>query len=397
VTAPGSAGGGRPDTLTVNLDHLRWAAALMVVVQHTRGFVFKDYNADIAAAHKLFYFATGFSHQAVVIFFVVSGYLVGGKAINIIAKGATTEAAERFVIDRAARILIVLWPALILAGVVAAIAPDTSILHDAHWAAGVPDVRGTASPRQWLGASVLLNELLVTSPSWDNPLWSLAFEWTYYMIAAAALFLACRVRSRIALLFIAYAAVLVVLSAISRLQLLTMFPFWLAGAGASQVRRLRAPWLTLPLFFAMLLLARILSSPWIRDALVTAGTALLIADNWFRAKEPLAWLGHKLAAFSYSLYAMHFPIVLLLLAVLQSRGWLATRLEPSAEAYGLLMAIVALAFVAAWAFARVTEANTGRLRKLLSRWLLRPRAPAQPRLSAESATAQLENVAPPAA
>jgi peptidoglycan/LPS O-acetylase OafA/YrhL len=384
--------------LTANLDHLRWMAAAMVVVQHCRGFILKDYSPGGGAAAKLMYVLTGFSHQAVVIFFVISGYLVGGKVLRLLKRRPTDAEARRFLVDRFSRIFIVLWPALALAGIIALVAPDALVLRTDTWAIGVGNVRADTTGPTWAAASVLLNEMAAASPGWDNPLWSLAFEWTYYMIAAGFLFAFARRRSGFGFAVIAYAVALVVLSAVTRGKILGMFPFWLAGAFASQVRGLRLPWLSTPLFLGALLASRVQVYPWPQDALVAAATAFLLADNWFREKQPAPPAGHALASFSFSLYAAHFPVVLLGVALIQKAGLLPARLDPGMRGYGLILALVALAYAVSWAFAQLTERNTGRLRDLLSPLLAGRRGRAEEPLAPdESVSAELENVAPPLA
>jgi len=384
----------RAPVLTTNLDHLRWLAAMMVVVQHCRGFVTQDYSPHAGAFAKLVYALTGFSHQAVVLFFVISGYLVGGKALRLLKGGVTDTQARRFFTDRFSRIFIVLWPALAIIAAIALLAPEAPILRTDAWVSGLPDVRYWSTPATFAAAAVLVNDMVTPSVGWDQPLWSLAFEWTYYMIAAGILFAAARGRSAFGVAIIVYALALVVLSAFTRGMILAMFPFWVAGALASTVRRLRLPWLTLPLFLLALLAARIPVFPWLQDAFVALATALLLADNWFREKQPAPRLGHSLAAFSFSLYALHVPIVLLALAILQKAGYLPTRLPPGPAAYGLILALAALAYLVCWAFAQATERNTDRLRDRLSPWLVgRPARAASP--ADEPVSAELENVAPP--
>lgn len=367
---------------------------MMVVVQHCRSLVIKDYSPSSHGLAKFLYALTGFSHQAVVIFFVISGYLVGGKAVRLWRESRVTElAAKKFVIDRFSRIFIVLWPVLAITAFVALVAPDARILHDSHWSIGLADVRGSTTPGSWASHVVLLNELAAPGVEWNRSLWSLTFEWTYYMIAAAMLLAVIRRPSRFAIAIGAYAIGLIVLSAIARPQLLAMFPFWIAGAIASQVRRLRAPWLTIPLFFVALLAARIDVLRWPQDAFVAFATALLVADNWFREKQPLPGLGYELASFSFSLYALHMPIVLLALSTIQSAGLLQTRMDPGLHGYALVLGLSALAYAVAWGFAQVTERQTDRLRKILSARLLdgRPRQPTPP--EDEPVSAELENVA----
>ena len=70
--------------LSNTLNFLRWLSALMVVIGHLRSFLFVEYNLveNKTVFIKLFYFITGFGHQAVIVFFVISGYLVGGGSVE---------------------------------------------------------------------------------------------------------------------------------------------------------------------------------------------------------------------------------------------------------------------------------------------------------------------------
>ncbi len=45
---------------------------------HLRAFVFKDYSPGGGVVEKAFYLFTGLGHEAVIIFFAMSGFLVGG-------------------------------------------------------------------------------------------------------------------------------------------------------------------------------------------------------------------------------------------------------------------------------------------------------------------------------
>jgi peptidoglycan/LPS O-acetylase OafA/YrhL len=66
------------------LDLARGVAALLVAISHLRAFSFVDFHQ---ADHprliwSCFYFLTGFGHQAVMVFFVLSGFLVGGTVVS---------------------------------------------------------------------------------------------------------------------------------------------------------------------------------------------------------------------------------------------------------------------------------------------------------------------------
>ncbi|MEI6323526.1 MAG: acyltransferase family protein [bacterium] len=74
----------------VHLDCLRGMAALLVCVEHLRAFLFVPYARleSPGVVQKGFYFLTGLGHQSVMIFFVLSGFLVGGSFIGSLRKGS---------------------------------------------------------------------------------------------------------------------------------------------------------------------------------------------------------------------------------------------------------------------------------------------------------------------
>jgi peptidoglycan/LPS O-acetylase OafA/YrhL len=73
-----------PSQLSGLLDFVRWVAALLVVLQHVRYLWCVEYTnvQNKTLWIKLFYFITGFGSEAVLVFFMLSGYLVGGGALR---------------------------------------------------------------------------------------------------------------------------------------------------------------------------------------------------------------------------------------------------------------------------------------------------------------------------
>ena len=96
------------------LDLLRFTAALLVRFGHTRGLLFASFqdvpNAGLATT--LFYFATGVHREGVAIFFVVSGFLVGGAVWRALAERRFEPRA--YLTSRFVRIYLVFLPALAL-------------------------------------------------------------------------------------------------------------------------------------------------------------------------------------------------------------------------------------------------------------------------------------------
>ena len=96
------------------LDLIRGLSAILVMLGHLRGFIFVDFGQlqSPSIFSKLLYFSTGLGHQAVMVFFVLSGYFVGGSVLGGLK-------AERFrwsgyAVARLSRLWVVLVPALLV-------------------------------------------------------------------------------------------------------------------------------------------------------------------------------------------------------------------------------------------------------------------------------------------
>ncbi|MGC8548860.1 MAG: acyltransferase family protein [Acidobacteriaceae bacterium] len=99
---------------SVNLDVLRALAAAAVLLSHWRALLFVDFGQ--LHAHKLLlavpYVISGAGHQAVIIFFVLSGYLIGGSVMRNVQRGRWEW--REYLFQRLTRLWIVLIPALVL-------------------------------------------------------------------------------------------------------------------------------------------------------------------------------------------------------------------------------------------------------------------------------------------
>jgi peptidoglycan/LPS O-acetylase OafA/YrhL len=75
----------------------------------------------------------------------------------------------------------------------------------------------------------------------------------------------------------------------------------------------------------------------------------------------------RLAGFSYSLYAIHLPIVVLCASLLEWSGETSPKPEVSTSATVALVLSVLIAAFAAFGFANATEANTSFIRRAVLR------------------------------
>ena len=102
----------------------------------------------------------------------------------------------------------------------------------------------------------------------------------------------------------------------------------------------------------------------------------------------LSSVNKRLAAFSFSLYLIHFPVMIFLLSALHATGYfpgIGTGYSPtSPTGLALYVGIIGFVYALAWAFSQLTERNTPRLRRALQeRVTPRGRAPGSGRMSSD--------------
>src|SRR5437868_5279704 len=96
------------------LDLVRGLSALAVMAGHLRGLFFVPFdqaNAPTALIGAV-YFLTSLGHQAVVVFFVLSGYFIAGNVLRSLADQSWNW--RGYLTRRLVRLSIVLIPALLL-------------------------------------------------------------------------------------------------------------------------------------------------------------------------------------------------------------------------------------------------------------------------------------------
>jgi peptidoglycan/LPS O-acetylase OafA/YrhL len=358
------------------LDFLRATAALLVLFGHTRDAYF--HNTDVLAQPglflKLFYFITGLHHEAVVIFFVLSGFLIGGSLADSMQRGSFD--LVRYLVARFVRIYIVYIPALVIAEAVFLF--GSLLLNDP----GAGDNRPLFSQQQldFGGVSQAICHLAglqrFSCPAWDqNPaLWSLGYEWALYLFAPAMIGLIVWKASP-GLRLIVGVLICAIAATVCRLPGEGMFWFivWFFGTGSYRI--LRAGLVPLPagllgagliiagMALRLLYAARMLET----DIIIAAGVAIMIACRPV-VEFPLApRLSGWAAGFSYTLYAIHTPLLYLAVAIFQNIGFPTDQGSPSPLAFLEFGITSAICLLAAFLVSLVSERKTGRVRAAMLR------------------------------
>jgi peptidoglycan/LPS O-acetylase OafA/YrhL len=358
------------------IDLLRWGSACLVAVGHARNLLFVDYGdtAHSGLSVKAFYALTGLGHEAVIAFFVISGYLVGG---GLVVRGATRASLPDYFIHRFSRIYIVLLPALVITlmlDLLGALAQPTLYNH-AGWATVLDFSAADRDDALTFVCNVTnLQDALCASFGSNGPLWSLAYEWFYYLTFPVVLAWAMDLQRQGSMLrSVAIGAVVILLLAWLFPKYIAYYPIWLMGVVARLVA-VRRPlprqcgYTALVALPILLALARPHTYPaLVTDSLISVALAIILCNPEITfGPRFLSRLSEKMAGFSYSLYVVHFPLLVFMVALLSHGGVMVGRLAPSALAVGLFLACLTLAYAFAWLFSLATERQTSKLRRLLS-------------------------------
>ena len=293
---------------------VRFLAAAVVVFGHTCGFNWDAWPDRSGTARSLaltvFLSLGQMGRQAVVVFFVLSGLLVGGKVVARVAAGTFDAAA--YAADRLARVYVPLIPAVLLTAIIAPLC-------------GLP-----WSPWPYLRCLTGTQEVFTHTPSLNAPLWTLAYEIWFYVLAGCAA-VVCR-RGTAGWQRVAAGLGVAVAGWLFWEMETAYLLCWLLGAAGfwlrDRVGSARAPVAVAGAFVLLAgtliyqvdfgILAPLpgvwLPSPYPAQVIVAAGALLLITPLMSmapatRAGQRIERWGTALAASSYTLYLTHYPVV----------------------------------------------------------------------------------------
>ncbi|MEO6784957.1 MAG: acyltransferase [Chthoniobacteraceae bacterium] len=292
------------------LDLLRIIAALLVFINHDVQF----WN------RRIWSIANPLAHSAVIIFFVLSGYVIAYSTF------ARNQDARKFVVARLSRLYSVVLPALLLTFVLQRIGASLNAEYYQQYS------RGAELPRYLITAAFLQNIwLLAASPASNKVFWSLSYEFWYYALFGVAVFLKSkRVRN---------VALVAILSLITP-EIVLLLPCWLTGVVAYvcnerfclSSRGARCgfilcfvatilifaylPEYPFPLGHPRLWFSSCFVSDWIA-AVAVAATILMFVAAKFAAPSPrTAAVIRYGAAHTFSLYLYHYPLLVFANAIL---------------------------------------------------------------------------------
>jgi diketogulonate reductase-like aldo/keto reductase/peptidoglycan/LPS O-acetylase OafA/YrhL len=337
-----------------------------------------DYDPAIRLAYSVFWTLSGHGGDAVLVFFVLSGYLVGGPALVRCLRGQLS--AVDYFSARLARLYVVVIPALTISFCVYISARQLP-----GWGGFVASHQELYdSARVFLApvgpsaaiCNVLFLQTIVCSEFAGNvALWSLSNEFWYYVLFFALI--SVRKAPAYVLLIVAIFGLFMVAENHDPtgthigLKFFFFFGIWCLGV---LIYAVVAPaWAWCCGFLAILagtygLSINGLLPHWAASVVaVGAGTAALIVFVE-RLKMPLPSFlgaGRELAKFSFSLYAIHYPILLLLNVAARER-WDFTLASLALDAI-----FIGFCLLSAGAFYLLFESRTSAVRDWLKAVMVR--------------------------
>lgn len=366
------------------LDLIRGVSALLVLAGHARNFVMVD-STNVAAPNlftKLFYLLTSVHHQAVMVFFVLSGYFVGGSVLNALAKQRFTWI--EYLISRLSRLWMVLIPALFLTMIIdffgTKLTPDAYAGSLYHLYVSGPSL---PEPAEWgvlvfLANALFLQEWMSPIYGTNGPLWSLAYEFWYYILFPLVIVGGMSKKQSSAAQMIS----LVLFGLLSFLlppELVRSGLIWLMGVAVWKISR--SPWIAKnaahwwwnliggALFFSSVVGAK--AGLLIYSDYVVGAAFALWMPSLLGTWKKKGWLrsgSFALSEISFSLYIIHFPIMFFVVSYF-IKG---VMYQPQFLGLCLFAGLILLSIVLTTAFWWCFESRTPWLRKLMRNILQKP-------------------------
>jgi peptidoglycan/LPS O-acetylase OafA/YrhL len=350
------------------LDLARSLAALFVFFNHLRYIVFLGFHEQqMGTAGKIFFFLTGFGHQSVIIFFVLSGFFITKSIIDSIEQKSWS--VKRYAIQRLTRLWVVLIPALAF----------TFLLDTMAWQYfNYNNSPGRSSFMNFVENVFFLQNF--TGPTFGSnlSLWSLGNEFWYYVLLPFVLFPIYRKKNRALNITIAVMVLAAGFWLLSHLFVGTQgFVIFLMGSLVYGITRSCRKainnsffYIGLLVFLTVLGMSRYQkSNPELWD--LARGCAFAVmAYCWLRSRKSLAFkyerMAQFLSSFSYTLYVVHVPLMLFFCAMFRLG---AEFLSTHTMLLYCLLAVTIL--VISWIFYWMFERNTGLVRKYIEERLLK--------------------------
>lgn len=354
---------------------IRWVSALLVVMNHLRSLMFQDFGTlpRPGVLLKGFYFITSLGHDAVVVFFVLSGYLIGKSVTGQLKAGRFQ--VKDYLLARVSRLYAVLPVALLLTGVfdfTGHYFNQVGIYTNKVYSASLNfNVMNRENFSHFLASLLMLQNIVLPPLGSNGPLWSLNYEFWYYLLfPLCCLLVIGLMKKQFKPVFWLSAVVIAFIMLLLNADMRLYYLIWLAGLLPllinTNYRWLR--WLLVPGIFIYLMVTRVhlLYSAFITDLVLGVLVALLLTTFPNRdVKNVFYKFNASIAGFSYTLYLVHYPFCLCVLALVNRLIGLNFKAFPSPALLLLFTGLIGLTLLFSALIAGFTEYKTEKFKHVL--------------------------------
>lgn len=358
------------------LNTLRWVSAFLVVAGHLRSILFVDVQdvESMSLIWKFFYFVTGFRHLAVMVFFVISGFLVSGSMIKRF-KQKNLSFRKYIIFDRGIRIYLVLIPALFLTLLLDKVAllffnKEGLYTNVMTFSSLNYDISSRLNIDNFFGNLFMLQETFFVTFGSNSPLWSLAYEFWYYLIFFTILSI---FNKKIHIRIITFILLLLILFILNK-NIILYFSIWLLGIIPWYINKVNKK---LFLLFILVFLAssvvsrlHLFENPFIIDFIFGAsitGLIIILKHYDIYSSSFLTKMNTALSSFSYTLYLTHFSFLLFIISLINTLYEFKIQNQPNITRFSIYILLIVIIYLFAYFFAHITEFKTKQIQKRLQK------------------------------
>lgn len=313
-------------------DLIRGTSAIIVLISHLRNVMFEDFNTIIEKSNYLvsfFYFITSLGHDSVIVFFVLSGYFVGG---SVISKKENFKFSPYF-LARISRIWTVLLPSLLITFIIdkfifyhnpSIINGDyLSVLHSG------PESNYSISLINFFSNTFFLQTIFSPVYGTNGPLWSLSNEFWYYILFPTIFIFLIKNKHKLFYKLINLCVIIIIVGLIH--NKIEGFIIWMLGVLVFWVYSKEYVFKNIAIQYLLIILSSLLWGFSIVFSKINSSDNLLISNDLligisfsifliavknsklFMIKNIfLKKFSLFLSEISFSMYLVHFPIVILI-------------------------------------------------------------------------------------
>ncbi|MVQ33843.1 acyltransferase family protein [Paenibacillus anseongensis] len=365
--------------VSIYLDFLRGLAAILVLMEHlgSRLFLGYGYLQNPTVIIKLLYLLNLLGGPSVIVFFVLSGLFISRSVLKSIVDNKWSW--KSYLVNRLSRLYVVLIPALCLTLIADKLASyyfDYSKYSDNY-----------TNIKEFVGNLFYLQNIYVGNYGSNGPLWSLGYEFWYYMLFPIIILL---LRNQKKILKVAYLFTALTVIFLIGQRMSYYFLIWLVGMlvlllPATSRAKNKFIMTTSFLLVCLAMFMRPLinngrlfvehhtNNLFIIDFFIGLSLGLLIyilihgtaaqkaktenKNKWFEKTSKLV------ASFSFSLYLIHYPIINFVYYWASKNGF--NGLQPNLLSVLIEILIIALMCTIAFMFSRITEVRTNVVRAMI--------------------------------